>query len=177
MQSLKDLRNNKGVSQSEVARYLGISRQAYGFYETGAREASYETLLKLGEYFECSLDYLLRGDNAPHAPPDAKKAAEGEITFDDFDFALYGEVRELDDEEKEELLNSAKRMNKLRLYRAESVFQRDNYTCCICGKTKNDGVELVIDHIIPRSRGGKTTEGNLQTLCSKCNILKGATNP
>ena len=59
MHSLKNLREQKGVSQTEVARYLGVSRQAYSFYESGLREASYEMLLKLGEYFDVSLDVLL----------------------------------------------------------------------------------------------------------------------
>ena len=63
-------------------------------------------------------DYLL---NRSDAPADAKKAAEGEITFDDFEFALYGEVRELNDEEKAEILRNAQRMNELRKLRNKSA--------------------------------------------------------
>ena len=50
-----------------------------------------------------------------------------------------------------------------------SIFERDGFKCIKCGST----VDLQIDHIIPFSRGGQTTEDNLQTLCLKCNILKG----
>lgn len=52
------------------------------------------------------------------------------------------------------------------------VFERDNYTCQICGKTLKDGVKLEVDHIIPVSRGGSDNLNNLQTLCFDCNREK-----
>ncbi|WP_294755379.1 helix-turn-helix transcriptional regulator [uncultured Ruminococcus sp.] len=59
MLNLKQLREAKGVSQATVARELNISRQTYNNYELGKREADYETLLKLAEYFGTSVDYLI----------------------------------------------------------------------------------------------------------------------
>ncbi len=53
------------------------------------------------------------------------------------------------------------------------VLKRDNFTCTKCGATAKDGVKLHVDHIIPVSKGGKTTMSNLQTLCERCNIGKG----
>lgn len=44
--------------------------------------------------------------------------------------------------------------------------------CALCGATKNE-TPLDVDHIIPRSKGGKTVYENLQVLCSKCNRSKG----
>lgn len=61
--NLKFLRAQKKVSQQEVADYLHITRQAYNNYETGKREPDYETLLKLGEYFNISIDDLLSEDS------------------------------------------------------------------------------------------------------------------
>lgn len=53
------------------------------------------------------------------------------------------------------------------------VLARDNWTCCSCGRsTREDGVVLHVDHIVPRSKGGTDEIDNLQTLCSKCNIGK-----
>lgn len=55
------------------------------------------------------------------------------------------------------------------------VMQRDNFKCCLCGKSpaKDPSVELHIDHIFPWSKGGETVIDNLQTLCSVCNLGKG----
>jgi len=52
------------------------------------------------------------------------------------------------------------------------IKERDNYTCQICGKYMPDEVGLHIDHIIPISKGGKSTPENLRVLCSKCNGRK-----
>ena len=58
----------------------------------------------------------------------------------------------------------------------EKIKQRDNYTCCKCGNSieKEPNLLLEIDHIIPISKNGMTTEENLQTLCWKCNRSKGS---
>lgn len=56
------------------------------------------------------------------------------------------------------------------------VLQRDRFTCCSCGASPatRTGIELHVDHIKPWSKGGETTLSNLQTLCSRCNLGKGA---
>ena len=58
----------------------------------------------------------------------------------------------------------------------EKIKSRDNYTCQNCGLSINaeQNLLLEIDHIIPLSKNGLTTEENLQTLCWKCNRSKGA---
>lgn len=54
----------------------------------------------------------------------------------------------------------------------QSIIDRDNYTCQLCGKYMPDTVGLHVDHIIPVSKGGKSIPSNLQVLCSKCNGKK-----
>ena len=56
------------------------------------------------------------------------------------------------------------------------IIERDEYTCQQCGNSTNQEPNLLleVDHIIPVSKGGITTEDNLQTLCWKCNRRKGA---
>ena len=56
----------------------------------------------------------------------------------------------------------------------EHIKSRDNFTCCHCSNStfKEPNLLLEIDHIIPVSKGGYTTEENLQTLCWKCNRAK-----
>lgn len=55
------------------------------------------------------------------------------------------------------------------------VANRDGFRCQHCGKSPavDPGVILHIDHIVPWSKGGETALGNLQTLCSECNLGKG----
>ena len=62
MNRLKELRKNRDLYQSDVAKFLGISPAAYGFYETGARNMSAETAQKLAQFFNVSVDYLLGVD-------------------------------------------------------------------------------------------------------------------
>ena len=56
------------------------------------------------------------------------------------------------------------------------VLSRDHYTCQYCGATPSRK-NLTVDHVIPRSRGGKTTWENVVTACDKCNGRKGNRTP
>ena len=57
---LRKLRAEKKVPQQAVAEQLGITKQAYSLYELGKRQPDFETLVKLGEYFGVTTDYILR---------------------------------------------------------------------------------------------------------------------
>ncbi len=54
----------------------------------------------------------------------------------------------------------------------EAVKERDAYRCVVCGLGEKDGVELQVDHITPRSKGGKAVIDNAQTLCGSHNYRK-----
>ena len=58
----------------------------------------------------------------------------------------------------------------------QHIKERDGFTCKKCGASVHNEPNLLleIDHIIPVSKGGLTTEDNLQTLCWRCNRRKGA---
>ena len=55
---LKELRTTNKFTQQEVAQKLNISQRAYGFYETGDREPSLDTLINMADLFKVSLDFL-----------------------------------------------------------------------------------------------------------------------
>lgn len=55
----------------------------------------------------------------------------------------------------------------------QNVFKRDGFQCQYCG----DSDDLTLDHVIPKSRGGKTNWDNLITACKKCNSKKGDFTP
>ena len=59
---LKEIRKIKGYSQVKVSMDLNISREAISNYETGKRNPDIEMLIKFSEYFNVSIDYLLRGE-------------------------------------------------------------------------------------------------------------------
>lgn len=54
-----------------------------------------------------------------------------------------------------------------------AVFIRDNYTCQYCGTKNLRGKSLTVDHIIPKTKGGKNTFENTLTACRGCNNYKG----
>lgn len=61
---LKELRKARGISQLKLAMDLGMNQNSISRYESGAREADYQTLIALADYFSVSIDYLLeRTDN------------------------------------------------------------------------------------------------------------------
>ncbi len=72
MNALRQLRKSKGVSQAEVSEAIGVSQVAYGRYETGLREPSFNMLTKLADYFGVSVDEILGRDTAA---PKRKTAA------------------------------------------------------------------------------------------------------
>lgn len=53
-----------------------------------------------------------------------------------------------------------------------NVFLRDHWQCQYCGGYFNTS-DLTFDHIVPRSRGGRTTWSNIVTACQDCNLTKG----
>jgi 5-methylcytosine-specific restriction endonuclease McrA len=57
-----------------------------------------------------------------------------------------------------------------------NVFLRDRFVCQYCGSAL-PAHDLTFDHVIPKSRGGRTTWTNVVTACSPCNLRKGALLP
>jgi transcriptional regulator with XRE-family HTH domain len=63
MNNLKICRNNKNVTQADVAKYLKVGEKTYQNYELGYREPSIEKLIALADYFDVSIDYLVGRKN------------------------------------------------------------------------------------------------------------------
>lgn len=61
---LKELRHKRNISQLKLALDLNLNQNSISRYETGEREAGYELLIRIADYFDVSVDYLLeRTDN------------------------------------------------------------------------------------------------------------------
>jgi predicted restriction endonuclease len=54
----------------------------------------------------------------------------------------------------------------------QAILKRDNYRCVVCGRARENGVELQVDHIKPKDQSGKATIENGETLCAQHNFQK-----
>lgn len=68
-------------------------------------------------------------------------------------------------------------INKVKLFdfdqtTKKEILRRDNYKCVVCGRGRKDGLELVVDHIKSKDKGGTNHIDNGQTLCMEHNLLK-----
>lgn len=70
---LKDLRNDKELSQKEVAALLGIQQTVYSRYERGFQKIPLEHLIKLADFYQVSVDYILGRTNDSTLPKDKKQ--------------------------------------------------------------------------------------------------------
>lgn len=65
MTKIKEVRMKRGLTASEAARRIGISRQRYSLYERGINQASYDMLCRMSEAFGVTVDYLVGKESTP----------------------------------------------------------------------------------------------------------------
>lgn len=90
----------------KVAKATGISTGSMTDWKKGRSAPKVDKLQKIADYFGVSVDYLLGNE------PKEKTPAEADVTFDDFTYAMYGEAKELTDEDKNMLLEMARMLKK-----------------------------------------------------------------
>ena len=62
---IRDLREDKDLTQRDLARILNCSQQVYSNYELGQRDIPTDILIKLSEFYQVSTDYILGISNSP----------------------------------------------------------------------------------------------------------------
>ncbi|MDR1263868.1 MAG: helix-turn-helix transcriptional regulator [Oscillospiraceae bacterium] len=62
---LKKFRKEIGYTQEQVAEYLSVAKQTYQRYEANEREPNVDTLVRLCDLFDCTLDQLVGRDDSP----------------------------------------------------------------------------------------------------------------
>jgi len=119
---LKRLRESKKLSQQQLADKLNINRSTYARYELNKTQPDYETLQKLAEFYNVSIDYILTGVDTKLTEKDERDIAKRmeKIKQDlaaDGGLSFYGEP--LSEEAKQSLLEAmefavrqAQRINK-----------------------------------------------------------------
>ena len=58
-QRIQDLRTDADMSQKQLSEILHISQRSYSHYETGSRNIAVEMLIRLANYYDISVDYLV----------------------------------------------------------------------------------------------------------------------
>ena len=92
MEKLKELREAKKVTQSQLGEYIGAKKSAISLWESGKRQPDQETLVRLASYFDVSVDYLLGLDSAEQtekAPTPDDARAEAKMLLEGMDDEQY----------------------------------------------------------------------------------------
>lgn len=102
MNRLRALRLEKNESLEKIAKYLNVTIQTISNYETGKRDMTPDTIIKLANYYDVSTDYLLGKSNVRNYDKDEQK----------FRFAYHKETEGLTDEEISDALRLYKEMKQ-----------------------------------------------------------------
>ncbi len=70
---IKDLRTDRELTQLEVAQAIGISQRKYSYLETGNQQWTDELLARLADFYQTSVDYLLKRTNEPRPYPRTRR--------------------------------------------------------------------------------------------------------
>jgi len=67
--NLRGIREDRDLKQKDLAAYLNVSQNTYSQYETGVIALTADVLIKLADYYNVSVDYLLDRTNNPKLQP------------------------------------------------------------------------------------------------------------
>ncbi|WLR50072.1 helix-turn-helix transcriptional regulator [Bacillus tianshenii] len=91
---LKRLRQSKGLTQTELAKKLDLTRGTYAHYEINKRQPDYETLHKIADFYNVSTDYLLgRTDKPRPAEPKTVRVAGQEFELSSEEYKVFEEMK------------------------------------------------------------------------------------
>lgn len=96
---IRELRKAQGLTMKELGAVVGLAESTISQYETGKRQPDNETLLRLGEFFGVSVDFLL-GSETPITI----------VPLDEFTFAMRRYLDDLTEQDKALLLQVAARL-------------------------------------------------------------------
>lgn len=191
--TVSDIKNSDRISVESIRSRFGSWENALlkaGIQKsTGRRsteEECFENLLSVWTYYGRPPQYK------EMSKPPSKISGKSYLTrFGGWNKALYAFVEKVNSPDDNELpmQNTSQKLQgeigkiqkkeederSIRLSLRFKILSRDRFKCVLCGRSPSTDMEckLHVDHIIPFSKGGKTTEDNLRTLCSECNIGRG----
>jgi transcriptional regulator with XRE-family HTH domain len=129
---IRQLREKMGISQTEAAKRLGIVRTTYSNYEAGNREPDVDTIKKMAEFFEVSVDYLLGRTDDPKRV--LKEQARQLIDMIDLELTNDEIIEQLDlyvdgikvEEEEVRIFVDLVRGSRIRMKRGQALASQEN---------------------------------------------------
>ena len=103
-----DLCQKQGLTPSGAAAKIGFNRASITVWKNSGKAPKQDLLLKIAEYFQVSVDYLLEKETAP------AETGRHRVDLSDIDFAFYGQFKELSDDDKETLMDMVRVMRQRR---------------------------------------------------------------
>ena len=105
---LKELRQERKLTQKELAKYLGVTRSLIGMVETDKQDGGIKFAKKVAEYFDVSIDYLEGLTTERHEIMLKKEMLIGDFLKFLVDNKMITDADNIDDKVKEMILNMAK---------------------------------------------------------------------
>ncbi|XCP86931.1 helix-turn-helix transcriptional regulator [Roseburia hominis] len=111
--TLKDLRESRDVTQDELAKYLNVSRSTIAGYETKERQPDFDKLIKIAQYFQVPIDYLLTGKSTDAVMIRPAPAQNAKVV----DKKVLGNYKKLDFEDRKSVLKYIQLLKQQDKYR------------------------------------------------------------
>ena len=93
---IRELRKAKGLTMKQLGEVLDLAESTISQYETGKRQMDNETLLRLGEFFDVPVGYILGAEENIKAPTENGERA---LSDAELKFALWGNCEDVSDED------------------------------------------------------------------------------
>lgn len=162
MLQIKQLRKQHNLTMKQLGEIIGIAESTVSLYESGKRQADYDTLKKIANYFNVSIDYLLAdvidSDKIKTARTISKNlSSERNIIIPDFveKFGINYQTFRAWYNGYGDYFNSAERLLKLADYFDVSL------EYLLTGKEKSPSNDEELENVITWHRDGKTTTKQL----------------
>lgn len=104
---VKELRRSLGITQKELATHLGIAQPTLSGWETDRFQIDYDSLVRLADFFNTSIDYILGREVAEQSESPSKECQSKESTIRSDEDRLLSIYNSLDGESKTQLMSVA----------------------------------------------------------------------
>lgn len=115
---LKEIRESKKISQLKLANAIGVGRTTITNYETGVSSPDIDTIIRIAQYFNCSVDYLLGFSNEQMFQPIPVEVKE-ELT--DKQKELLSLIKNMDNDDVNKIIGYAFSLSEKELTTEEKI--------------------------------------------------------